>query len=498
MIHSIRIDGETVTLVPEGVSREPNSNIFNADSMMLFVGANGSGKTRMLTKIAETVLEKDSVDVSYSGDLSNLRVIYLTLSPFGRPEMDVDDPRFQALYRSRVNEPIVPAAESFRALAEEFNLPAKVQLKFGDRAKRVLQRLRDSAYSAFRGGKLKGPQALVEMFKSVELAREKRHQDNLSMATWFESSEYAAVKVAEKKLEELFERILRDKFGSELELHLLAIHMTLSDSRDQEKARRSFLVNFGVEISPAPPHKAATKRLEGYLNDLRRLGVALEPATGDELLQKSRYEFDIDRLNEIADVDLLGLAEIEMVGMSSGMAALFSQFSLIQKGIADLAPLDPKKNDLLLLIDEGDVFLHMAWQQRYVNYLNTYVLSLRKAFGHVQVVLTTHSPVLMSDFPRDHIRKLQRPTLNEEVEFESLLGVDLPGDDEIVSFGAPLESIVRHTGDSGTIGVFAAGVIKQLIDDLRAGKSVSPQLIKMIDDPVLRKLIAGIKPKERS
>jgi predicted ATP-binding protein involved in virulence len=54
----------------------------------------------------------------------------------------------------------------------------------------------------------------------------------------------------------------------------------------------------------------------------------------------------------------------------------------------------------LVLIDEVDMHLHPAWQQRVIG-------SLQRAFPLVQFIVTTHSPQVLSTVGREHIRILR-------------------------------------------------------------------------------------------
>ena len=53
-----------------------------------------------------------------------------------------------------------------------------------------------------------------------------------------------------------------------------------------------------------------------------------------------------------------------------------------------------------MLIDEVDIHLHPTWQQRVLD-------DLMKAFPNTQIIVTTHSPQVLSTVSREHIRKLQ-------------------------------------------------------------------------------------------
>lgn len=57
---------------------------------------------------------------------------------------------------------------------------------------------------------------------------------------------------------------------------------------------------------------------------------------------------------------------------------------------------------VLIFIDEADLYLHPRWQQRYISLL---IKSLALIFKEkkVQLIITTHSPIILSDIPKNHV-----------------------------------------------------------------------------------------------
>lgn len=58
-----------------------------------------------------------------------------------------------------------------------------------------------------------------------------------------------------------------------------------------------------------------------------------------------------------------------------------------------------KRTHGVVLIDEVDMFLHPAWQQCVIS-------SLRRAFPEIQLIVTTHSPQVLTTVDRESIRKI--------------------------------------------------------------------------------------------
>lgn len=62
----------------------------------------------------------------------------------------------------------------------------------------------------------------------------------------------------------------------------------------------------------------------------------------------------------------------------------------------------------LLLIDEGDLYFHPQWQKEWL----IYFIKLAELIftGHIQIILTTHSPFVLSDFPNTNVIFLKNNT----------------------------------------------------------------------------------------
>lgn len=141
----------------------------------------------------------------------------------------------------------------------------------------------------------------------------------------------------------------------------------------------------------------------------------------DDTVKGSRYIFTIDYedsesfyYRHLACI-LQGIrySSIAWAGISSGQRAYFNLFSSIWNGMQNqrLAPV--KRHGALICIDEGDLYLHPQWQ---IEFIDRLIKCLpRISGGKIQIVITTHSPILISDLPRQCIVLLSRPGDNSAV-----------------------------------------------------------------------------------
>lgn len=120
------------------------------------------------------------------------------------------------------------------------------------------------------------------------------------------------------------------------------------------------------------------------------------------------YEFFNKYKKCISTVDFLSFS----CGLSSGETLLLNQYGklmhLFRKDNygyflpADTNSIVPAKNAVIML-DEAEVAFHPEWQRRYFNaFLNFINQNIAKRGTHVQIIIATHSPIILSDIPKQN------------------------------------------------------------------------------------------------
>ncbi|MCW3789656.1 AAA family ATPase [Plebeiibacterium sediminum] len=175
------------------------------------------------------------------------------------------------------------------------------------------------------------------------------------------------------------------------------------------------------------------------------------------------------------------IIELSWGGISSGHKAflnVFSQFNSVIKKINN-------KPNVLILIDEGDLYMHPVWQQEFLNRILNYLKSNYKA--DIQMIMTSHSPFLVSDLPRQNLIYLDRTE-------EYMCKVIPIKESEDETFGANLLDLYSNSFflSGGTISKFAYGKIKEVVEKLKR-KDLSKQdfdsmngIISIIGDDVIK------------
>lgn len=94
----------------------------------------------------------------------------------------------------------------------------------------------------------------------------------------------------------------------------------------------------------------------------------------------------------------LGLLEFSFSGLSSGETAYAMIFSSIYGALERVSRIGGR-HPVLLLLDEGEMFLHPTWQREYIAKLLEFVQHVPRLKGRLYLVLATHSLIVAADAP---------------------------------------------------------------------------------------------------
>ena len=258
------------------------------------------------------------------------------------------------------------------------------------------------------------------------------------------------------------ERWLRERLGNDFGLILHALDLSVRRNR---KRRRIYVQDALDFIASA----RVTGDFKRALDDIR----AASDLYGEGLLVGESVPLPAG-LAGVNFADFSDVLTLAIGNTSSGSSALIDQFTKIYNAVLSRPD---GAHSLLLLIDEGDAYLHFEWQQKYIKFLDEFVRQMRPKFSSVQVVLATHSPILMTDVPSDNVIRV--------------------GDDRgaVCTFGAPLERVVNTTGEAGSIGEFAA---EKIVGMLNGAAYLDQYLVEQIDDGFVRSELGRVMLRDRA
>ena len=162
---------------------------------------------------------------------------------------------------------------------------------------------------------------------------------------------------------------------------------------------------------------------------------------------------------------------VEQPGMSSGERALQNLLSWLNL-LSDYGDLMGDSGaslhkDLILLIDEMDLYLHPDWQRRFLNNL---LKNLGRPFGgfNIQLIFATHSPLCLSDVPRENTVYLLSRRRSDSAADGPPPYRTSDGDHE-QTFGAPVFTLLDDAfflKGKGVMGVFAENYINRILEDI--------------------------------
>lgn len=201
---------------------------------------------------------------------------------------------------------------------------------------------------------------------------------------------------------------------------------------------------------------------------------------------------------------ILKYLDIRNLNMSSGERALLNFMSRIYFA-SQLKEFFSQEDFLwhesvLLLIDEIDLCLHPEWQRQILyNFFN----ALKEAFPeqYIQIIITSHSPIILSDIPRENAIFLREQD-----------GKIVQVSHNMQTFGANIHNLYKDAffiKDGLAMGEFARATINAWIEELiERGQEIDVdninKKIDLIGEPIIRKRMEkmlqekGIYPVKRT
>lgn|GEM_PF-2393497 len=137
---------------------------------------------------------------------------------------------------------------------------------------------------------------------------------------------------------------------------------------------------------------------------------------GSEKSWMKVYEY-IEKYTNSGSFFVLKYLNVAIEDMSSGERAILNFFSWLNM-IPFFDLIKGLKNgvinrNVIILIDEIDLYCHPEWQRRFIN---VFLKELKEEFAEkeVQIIFTTHSPIILSDIPNDNVIYLKSGKIANE------------------------------------------------------------------------------------
>lgn len=144
-----------------------------------------------------------------------------------------------------------------------------------------------------------------------------------------------------------------------------------------------------------------------------------------------------------------------------------------------------KKENFIFFIDEGEVSLHPKWQRKYINFLIKISEIVFKKNESVEYILSSHSPFIVSDLPKENIVFLDKE--------ENSINKNRLKESEFKTFGANIHTLLSHGFFmDATMGEFAKQKLIDIVDfftgercDFEFSRGEIKKIIEMIGEPII-------------
>lgn len=163
-----------------------------------------------------------------------------------------------------------------------------------------------------------------------------------------------------------------------------------------------------------------------------------------------------------------------------------------------------KSSNIIIFIDEGETGFHSEWQRQYLKLLIETLPQIYEG-KKIQIILTSHSPFVISDLPKENVIFLD--TYKEGEEEGQIAGncKVVPGIEKEQTFGANIHTLLSDGFfmEGGLMGEFAKGkildVLKEMEDfkkdkknpDLKTRNKWS-NIINMIGEDIIRESMKDV------
>lgn len=470
---------KTLQLIPDDLDKKLQ-DFFGIDSLHVVLGRNGSGKTHLLHSIARSfgpsegplsILTEDQIGVGR--DISRRRqkkthgVVFFTSLPYRRKINQTTN--VLDVSPSPGQRDLIGDIDVFKKVCADLELNASLRGYIGYPSSIFSELFLPAVLAGFEKIRYRlsqqGEEALHFLCHS-DLNKEE-----------FDRPEYELRMAREHLIQDI--RHFFKTNGSDLQLlaELATLHSITSHSKQSAQIVAAFLERSG--FADRSLTRLALNEIvdyDGVLNGT--LNYLYSKNLHRNVINEASFEIpselEADHISKEKSAVRIGWNDL-----SSGMRALIEQFSQVRRGVEKLSMRGI--SNILILLDEGDAYLHLDWQRKYVQMLDRFLTALKSDINvkTIQVVLATHSPVIASDFPSWMITSLDE------------------GVSPSKTFAAPIDEVILASFGSTSIGAFAAEKINELHSRLsnNGAEKTDYVLLNEIGDIMIRNALLRAEKK---
>ncbi|MEH6350692.1 hypothetical protein [Pseudomonas sp. 3JA] len=489
MIRTILTGRKTLNL------RSSALNLFDIDSISLLIGKNGSGKTRTLQEIAEAfgTRRNQSLDepckiilsterLATPEQLNDWGILYYTPAQ-NRPSIRSTKNFINASKRPVEN---LNNLDRYSNILAAFGLDVELTATLRAEYRKIARLLAEALLKnrQFRTA------AILDAFNFAELEERKRIFDNVSEFEASQSEYNLADSRYTEQFQTLVELLLRKLHQSARAHQVFACLAVVTQLLEKRQASIVLVISFlktylDFEFLPSPqddprlPELHRLAKMTEYL--LRHEHFEPAPGSSSNVLIYTRPLITQEQRVRLERLEAFKLCRLGYPHISSGQWAIMQQIIALYESLKELRTRGFRK--LLVMIDEGDAFLHLEWQRQYVYQINDFLSQCKEELqiDCLQLILASHSPLLATDVPREFV-----------ATFDS--------DEPQPSFGAPMQLVLNRSFGARSMGAFAIREINKTLHNAAQGQMTERDsyVRSIIEDPIISREIDYLLNKERS
>lgn len=168
-------------------------------------------------------------------------------------------------------------------------------------------------------------------------------------------------------------------------------------------------------------------------------------------------------------------------GLSSGELQLLNLCTSLNSAIKEA-----EFKEILILLDEVEISLHPMLQKKFIKMLMNIFNLTKKQRKNIQIILTTHSPFVLSELPFDSLILLEK-------DEQGIVKIKNEFDDLVATLGANVHELFSHSFflKDGLIGNYAKDKINEVAKNLLGIQSNLDQdyikkFINQLGEPIIK------------
>ncbi|RZK38107.1 MAG: hypothetical protein EOO90_23385 [Pedobacter sp.] len=185
---------------------------------------------------------------------------------------------------------------------------------------------------------------------------------------------------------------------------------------------------------------------------------------------------------------LTAFISFDWSNLSSGEKMFLDLFSRLQTLASRLTTI---KEPILMMIDEGEMGFHPSWQLKYVETLKVFFNTFFP-LNNFQILLATHSPLVLSDFPRERAHLIRRNLETREREKLNSIGTFAQSTSELLANEFFIETSLLGNLAKKYIDDIILSIAHLVVGSVMPKDALAIyERIALIDEPIIKQLLVN-------